>query len=121
MAIHTNRDRSAILADINEIQGAVAGTLTAKSRKLANGKTAVCHQIQRWDRLAKRNVTIHVPADKVEAVKAGIERHVRLGALLDELAAADTAALLSGEACDPLKKKRLKSSAASPGRSRKSP
>ena len=121
--MNTNRDRSAILADINEMQaqGAVAGTLTMKTRKLADGTTAVYHQIQRWDRRTKRNVTIHVPADKVEAVKAGLERHGRLGALLDELAAADIGAVLSRDADDPLKKKRLKSSAASPGRSRKSP
>ena len=49
MTTRSSRDRTAILADINEIQaqGTVAGTLTAKTRELADGRTAVYHQM-RW-------------------------------------------------------------------------
>ena len=64
MTTRSNRDRTAILADINGIlaQGTVAWTLTAKTRELTDGTAAVYHQIQRWDRRARRNVTVHVPA-----------------------------------------------------------
>jgi hypothetical protein len=108
-----HRDRAAILADINAVENAVAGTLTEKRRGLKGGGTAVYHQLQRWE--GGRNVTVHVPASRVEAVRAGIEGRRRLDALLAELAAADTAAALSGGAGDPVKKKRGRPSGGSRG------
>jgi hypothetical protein len=109
MSIQEIRDRSAILADINKIGKTIAGTITVKTRKLANGKTAVYHQIQRWDKQNKRNMTFHVPAGKVEEIKTGVEKHKKMEALLTELAAADIRAALGAEASeDSLKKKRRK-------------
>jgi hypothetical protein len=108
------RDRSAILADINAIENAIAGTLTEKRRELKGGGTAIYHQLQRWE--GGRNVTVHVPSDKVGAVRAGIAGRARLDALLHELAAADTGAALAGGDAD--KKKRRRPSGASPGGSR---
>jgi hypothetical protein len=105
------RDRSAILADISDIENAIAGTLTEKHRELKGGGTAVYHQLQRWD--GGRNVTVHVPSDKVVAVRAGIAGRARLDALLRELAAADTEAALAGGDTD--KKKRRRPSGTSPG------
>jgi hypothetical protein len=108
MTTHTiqRRDRSAILADIAKVKETVAGTLTAKTRKLASGGTATYHQVQHWDRKAKRNVTLHVPPGKLAEVKAAIGNNKRMEALVAELAAADAAAILAGGAGDPLKKKR---------------
>jgi hypothetical protein len=108
-----HRDRAAILADINAAGNTVAGTLTEKRRELKGGGTAVYHQLQRWE--GGRNVTVHVPEGRVEAVRAGIEGRRRLDALLAELAAAGTAAALSGGADDPVKKKRRRPSGVSRG------
>jgi hypothetical protein len=108
------RDRSAVLADISAVGHAIAGTLTEKRRELKGGGTAVYHQLQRWE--GGRNVTVHVPADKVDAVRAGIDGRMRLEALLEELSAADTAEALA--AGDDAKKKRRKPSGASPAGSR---
>jgi hypothetical protein len=113
--VDRHRDRAAILADIGAIQSTVAGTLTEKRRGLKGGGTAVYHQLQRWE--GGRNVTVHVPEERVEAVRAGIGGRKRLDALLAELAAADTAAALSGAADDPDKKKRRRRSGGAPGRS----
>jgi len=108
------RGRSAILADIATVGLVIAGTLTEKRRELKGGGTAVYHQLQRWE--GGRNVTAHVPQDKVEAVREGIAGRRRLEALLAELSAADTAGALAGG--NEVKKKRRTPSGASPGRSR---
>ncbi len=88
------RDRAAVLADINAIGHVIAGKLTEKRRELKGGGIAVYYQLQRWE--GGRNVTVHVPADKVDAVRAGIAGRMRLEALLDELCAAGTAEALAG-------------------------
>jgi len=111
------RDRSAILAEIGAVENAIAGTLTEKCRELKGGGTAVYHQLQRWK--DGRNVTVHVPADRVEAVRAGIAGRARLESLLQELADADTEAALAGG--DPDKKKRRRPSGSSRGGSPGSP
>ena len=108
------RDRAAVLADIAAVGHAIAGTLTEKRRELKGGGTAVYHQLQRWE--GGRNVTVHVPADKVETVRAGIAGRARLEALLEELSAADTAEALA--AGDDAKKKRRRRSGTSPEGSR---
>ncbi len=108
------RDRAAILADIGAVGHAIAGTLTEKRRELKGGGTAVYHQLQRWE--GGRNVTVHVPEDKVGAVRAGIAGRERLEALLEEVSAADTAEALAGG--DDAKKKRRKPSGDSPDGSR---
>ena len=61
-----SRDRAAILADINAVGHAIAGTLTEKRRELKGGGSAVYYQLQRWE--GGRNVTVHVPSDRVAAV-----------------------------------------------------
>ena len=109
-----SRDRAAILADINTVGSCIAGTLTERRRELRGGGVAVYHQLQRWE--GGRNVTVHVPPDKVQAVRAGIAGRERIGALLEEVSAADTAEALAGG--DGVKKKRLKPSGVSPDASR---
>lgn len=108
------RDRAAILADISAVGHAIAGTLTEKRRELKGGGSAVYYQLQRWE--GGRNVTVHVPSDKVGAVRAGIAGRERIEALLEEVSAADTAEALAGG--DDAKKKRRKPSGASPAGSR---
>jgi hypothetical protein len=71
---HTSGNRSSILAEISALGSAVQGTLTVKTRKLADGRSGVCHQVQRWDKQSKRNVTFHVPASKVAEVRDAIGR-----------------------------------------------
>jgi hypothetical protein len=99
-----HRDASAILADINAIRNPVAGTLSEVSKTLKNGEETSFHILQYWD--ARRHVSIYIPPGKVAAVRAGVEGHGRLKALLRELSGASTHSILCGEADDPLKKKR---------------
>ena len=108
------RDRAAILADISAVGHAIAGTLTEKRRELKGGGSAVYYQLQRWE--GGRNVTVHVPSDKVGAVRGGIAGRERIEALLEEVSAADTAEALAGG--DDAKKNRRKPSGASPAGSR---
>ena len=103
---HPGRSRAAILADIAKINETAEGTLTVKTRRLKSGETATYHQLQRWDRQAKRNRTLHIPEGKVAEVKAALGNRGRLSALHAELAGADVAAILAGGAGDPAKKKR---------------
>jgi len=116
------RNRATILADINAAQPAVAGTLTSKTRTLKNGQTATYYQVQRWDKAKKRNITTHVPQDKVEQVRAAIEQHRRFEALALELAQADIAGILDDTPRPQqpdLKKKRCAESPSTRGKSAK--
>jgi hypothetical protein len=106
-----HRDRSAILADISAIENIVEGTLAEMRREQQGGGVAVYYNLQRWK--GGRNTTVYVPQERVEAVKAGIKGRERLGELVAELAAVDTAAALSGGGHDAVKKKRKRPSGAS--------
>ena len=100
----SRRDRAAILADINAIRDTAPGTLCEFRHRRKDGTEAVYHHVQVWE--DGRNKTVHVPAGKVEAVRAAIEGRRRMEALVAELAAADMAAALCGSTEDPVKKKR---------------
>jgi hypothetical protein len=97
------RNRTAILADILAIENTVEGTLTVKKHICKDGTTSLYHQLQLWEN--GKNKTVCVPADKVEAVKQGIERQKQLDALVHELKSAGTHAVLAGDTDQPAKKK----------------
>ena len=109
------RNRATILDDIHAAQPAVAGTLTSKTRTLKNGQTATYHQVQRWDKAGKKNITTHVPEHKLEKVRAAIERHRNFEALVMELAQADIAEILDDTPRDTQPDLKKKPCAKSPG------
>jgi len=119
------RNRSAILADIQAIPFVMEGTLTEYRQKNKKGAPATRHHLQKWAQ--GRNQTQYVKQHELEHTKKGIENKKRLDALVAELAATDEAAFFAGgtllpaPAEDPAKKKRMKSSPPSPGRSAKPP
>jgi len=102
---HTGpRATPAILAEISAIQNPVAGTLSQVARTLKNGETATYHILQYWE--GRRHVSVYVPPDKLAEIRQGVERNSRLKALFNELAQNGRDAVLSGNADDPVKKKR---------------
>ena len=114
----SSRSRADILADILALPPAIAGTLSHYSQTLKNGQTVIHHHIQRS--INGRNKTVYVPAHKLDAVKAGIAAHARFKALADELAMTDLDAVMADPTDDAAKKKRTKSSSASPARPKRS-
>ena len=90
----TPRCRQEILADINAIKNVVEGTLTLTHQKTANnGQQRPHYHLQKWKN--GRNNTVYVPIDKVQDVKKGIENRKQLEALMQELLATDTLAVLA--------------------------
>jgi len=112
-----SRAATAIIAEIIAIQNPVAGTLSKLKRTLKNGGEATYHILQRWEN--GKNVSAHVPEDKVEHVAQGIERHRRLKELFRELAEAGTLAVLAGTTDPGLEKKTKSSRTFSPTRAKK--
>ena len=84
------KTRAKIIAELASLPSAVQGKICEDRRVLANGKTAVYHNLQYW--ADGRNHTIRIPSDKLADSKK----------LLAELTKTDAEAILSSET--PLKK-----------------
>jgi uncharacterized protein YdeI (YjbR/CyaY-like superfamily) len=89
----TQRDRSAILADIATIGLSIRGSITQKRRKLADGTERIYHQLQYWSE--GKNHTIHIPDDLVDKFMAAVAERDILDGLVEELSDRDTQAVLS--------------------------
>ena len=67
------RTRAKIIAELASLPGAIQGKICEDKRRLANGATAVYHNLQYW--ADGRNHTVRIPRDKLpafrEAVKGG--------------------------------------------------
>ena len=73
------RTRAKIIAELASLPGAIQGKICEDKRRLANGATAVYHNLQYWAN--GRNHTVRIPRDKLpafrEAVKGGALRPLR--------------------------------------------
>jgi hypothetical protein len=94
--------RREILAQMGQIPVVVEGTLTQRQRKRGRGRVAVYHQLQRWR--GGRNDTRHIPADRVQLIRDGIEGYERAQTLLQQIARLDEAAVLTPVQADGKKK-----------------
>lgn len=96
------RSRAEIISDMNGIECAVSGKITEKIRTLSNGETATYYQLQRWEN--GRNVTTHIPKERLQALAEAAAGHAKLKALVAELSVVDTKTVLDGS--EPKKKRR---------------
>lgn len=94
------RTRAKILAELAALPSAVQGTICEDKRTLADGTTAVYHNLQYW--ADGRNHTIRIPRDRLAAFREAVRGGATAKRLLAELARADAEAILSPE--PPLKK-----------------
>ena len=94
--------RQDVMAQIGQIPLVVAGTLTERRRARSGGGQATYYQLQRWR--DGRNETQHVPAERVQAVREGLEGHRQAQDLLAEVARLDEATVLSAPLGDSKKK-----------------
>ena len=97
------RSRAEIVSDMNGIKSVVSGKITEKRRMLKNGETVVYHQLQQW--VDGRNVTTHIPKERLPAFTEAVTGHAKLNDLVEELSTVDTKAVIEGA---EVKKKRLK-------------
>ena len=97
------RNRAEIVSDINSVKCVVAGKITEKRRTLKNGETVAYHQLQQW--VEGKNVTTHIPKERLTAFMEAVAGHERLNNLVGELSTVDTKAVVEGA---DFKKKRLK-------------
>ena len=97
------RNRAEIVSDMNSIKCVASGKITEKRRTLKNGETVAYHQLQQW--VDGKNVTTHIPKDRLPAFTDAVAGHERLNNLVGELSTVDTKAVVEGV---DLKKKRLK-------------
>lgn len=91
-----------MLAQIGQIPVIIEGTLSQRERRRGGVRAIVYHQLQRWRR--GRNDTRHVPAERVEAVRQGIEGYQRAHALIEQIARLDERAVLTAAEGDSKKK-----------------
>jgi len=103
---HSPRTRARIIAELASLPSVIQGKICEDRRILANGTTAVYHNLQYW--ADGRNHTIRIPREKLaeftEAVKGGATARK----LLTELTKTDAETILSSES--PLKKSSRRSS-----------
>lgn len=97
------RSRAEIVSEMNGIKCVVSGKITEKRRILKNGKSVVYHQLQQW--VDGRNVTTHVPKERLPAFVDAVAGHAKINELVGELSTVDTKAVTEGAG---VKKKRLK-------------
>ena len=110
------RARAEIIADLTALPGAVQGKICEDRRVLADGTTAVYHNLQYWS--GGRNHTIRIPGDRLAAFREAVEGGAKARRLLSELSEADAGSILSGGS--PLKKNSRGSSFRAPRRSTRS-
>ena len=95
------RTRAKIIAELASLPGAIQGKICEDKRRLANGATAVYHNLQYW--ADGRNHTVRIPRDKLPAFREAVKGGATAKRLLAELTKADAESILSSES--PLKKK----------------
>ena len=88
------RSRAEIVSEMNGITCVVAGKITEKRRVLKNGKSVVYHQLQQW--VDGRNVTTHIPKERLPAFVDAVDGHAKINELVGELSAVDTKAVAEG-------------------------
>lgn len=88
------------------LPGAIQGKICEDKRRLANGATAVYHNLQYW--ADGRNHTVRIPRDKLPAFREAVKGGATAKRLLAELTKADAESILSSES--PLKKNSRSSS-----------
>jgi hypothetical protein len=91
--ISTSERRRDIVAEIGQVPVIMGGTLTERKRKLSGTRTAVYHQLQRWR--GGHNDTRHIPLERLNAVRDGIEGYKKVQALVDEMARLDESVVLA--------------------------
>jgi hypothetical protein len=101
-SMSSSERRRDILTAIGREPVIIEGTLTVRERKRGGPKVAVYHQVQRWR--DGRNETRHVPAERVDAVRHGIEGYQRVQALISDLARLDEQSVLATGPEDSKKK-----------------
>jgi hypothetical protein len=94
--------RREILAQIGQIPVIIDGTLSQRERKRGGVRAMVYHQLQRWRR--GRNDTRHIPSERVDAVRQGIDGYKRAQALISEISHLDERAVLGATESDSKKK-----------------
>lgn len=94
------RSRAKILAELASLPSAVQGTICEDRRTLADGTTAVYHNLQYWS--DGRNHTIRIPRGRLDEFREAVRGGAVAKRLLAELTRADAEAILSPES--PLKK-----------------
>lgn len=92
--------RREIATEIGRVPVVISGTLTMRERE-RGGKVAVYHQLQRWRNGS--NDTRHIPADRLEAIKQGVEGYRKVQALIEDLAALDENRVLASTGNDSKK------------------
>ena len=96
------RTRAKIIAELASLPSAIQGKICEDKRRLANGATAVYHNLQYWAN--GRNHTVRIPKDKLPAFREAVKGGATAKRLLAELTKADAESILSSES--PLKKTR---------------
>ena len=96
----TPRTRAKILAELASLPSAVQGKICDDRRTLADGTTAVYHNLQYW--ADGRNHTVRIPRDRLGEFREAVRGGATAKRLLAELARADAETILSSES--PLKK-----------------
>lgn len=105
--------RSGIIARLASLPRALQGKICEDRRTLADGTTAVYHNLQYWH--GGKNHTIRIPADRLRDFQEAVENGRTARDLLADLTRADAEDILSDAA--PLKKKSRKSPSRAPRRS----
>ena len=96
------RTRAKILAELAALPSAVQGKICEDKRILANGTTAVYHNLQYW--ADGRNHTIRIPREKLAEFTEAVKGGQTAKKLLAELTKTDAETILSSKS--PLKKTR---------------
>jgi hypothetical protein len=94
------RTRAKILAEIAALPSAIQGKICEDRRVLADGTTAVYHNLQYW--ADGRNHTVRIPKDKLPAFAEAVKGGAAAKKLLAELTKVDAESILSCQS--PLKK-----------------
>ena len=97
----SGKTRAKIIAELASLPSAIQGKICEDRRVLANGKTAIYHNLQYW--ADGRNHTIRIPSDKLADFQRAVKGGATAKKLLVELSKTDAEAILSSET--PLKKK----------------
>lgn len=100
------RTRAKILAELAALPSAVQGKICEDKRILANGTTAVYHNLQYW--ADGRNHTIRIPREKLAEFTEAVKGGQAAKKLLAELTKTDAETILSSKS--PLKKNSRSSS-----------
>lgn len=91
----TPRTRAKILAELASLPRAVLGKICDDRRTLADGTTAVYHNLQYW--ADGRNHTVRIPEDRLPAFREAVRGGATAKRLLAELTRADAETILSSE------------------------